>query len=171
MTDALKRSPASGTRSAAAPLAGAFQGDWHVLSVRVYYEDTDSMGFVYHANYLKFMERGRTDMLRLAGVERSTAGAASREDACLFVVRHMDVDFLKPARLDDVLCITTRVADVGGASIGLEQTVTAGDETIATARVRAASVDHEGRTRRLPSSVRTRLRAMLNEPSEADLNV
>ena len=84
-------------------LAGRLEGGAHVLPVRVYYEDTDFSGVVYHASYLRFLERGRTDFLRLGGVDQSTLHAAG--EGVIFAVRRMTVDFLKPARMDDVLIV------------------------------------------------------------------
>src|SRR3954464_5996626 len=93
-------------------LSGRLEDGTHILPVRVYYEDTDFSGVVYHANYLRFLERGRTDFLRLAGVDQSTLPAGG--DGLILAVRRMALDFLKPARMDDVLVVETRAADVRG---------------------------------------------------------
>ena len=99
-------------------------GRFHQLPVRVYFEDTDAGGVVYHASYVRFCERGRTDFLRLLGVEarQLISGEASNEPAA-FVVRRMSLDFLRPARMDDLLVIETRVKELGGASVTLVQAV------------------------------------------------
>src|SRR3954454_19392129 len=98
-------------------LSGRIVGDTHVLPVRVYYEDTDFSGVVYHANYLRFLERGRTDYLRLAGIDQSDLHAGG--EGLILAVRRMTLDFLRPARMDEVLLVETRAADVLGASFML----------------------------------------------------
>jgi acyl-CoA thioester hydrolase len=116
----------------------------HILPVRVYYEDTDAGGVVYHANYLKFCERGRTDFLRVLGIKQSEM------PDLLFVVRRMTCDFIKSARLDDLLEVETRFVERGGARLELEQTVKRAGEIIFQAKVTAALIDDHGRPRRLP---------------------
>ena len=123
----------------------------HIFPVRVYYEDTDFSGAVYHAGYLRFMERGRTEMLRALGVEQGATLAKFG-----FVVRAVTIEFLKPARMDDMLSIETTPVDVGGASMELAQRVLRGDEVLATARVRVGCVAG-GRAARMPAEVRARL--------------
>jgi len=141
-------------------LAGEVHGGRHRLAVRVYYEDTDFSGIVYHASYLRFMERGRTDYLRLIGADHRALFEAAKHEApgFAFVVRSMTIDFLKPARMDDVLLITTQPVDVRGASIALAQQVERGDEVLVTARVRVAFVS-DGRARPIPRPLRAALRA------------
>jgi acyl-CoA thioester hydrolase len=141
-------------------LAGALRGGTHVLPVRVYYEDTDFSGVVYHASYLRFLERGRTDYLRLAGVDQSTLHAGG--DGLIFAVRRMTVDYLKPARMDDVLTVETRTAEVRGASLLIAQRVLRDAETIVTADVRVAAVAG-GRPVRIPDA----LRAILGQDADA----
>src|SRR6516162_7598390 len=108
----------------------------HIQHVRVYYEDTDFSGIVYHANYLRFMERGRTNYLRLLGADH----AALFAQGLAFVVRSMRIEFLKPARMDDVLTIVTAPHEVRGASILLRQEVLRGGEVLIEAEVRVACV-------------------------------
>ena len=127
----------------------------HVLPVRVYYEDTDFSGVVYHASYLRFMERGRSDFVRLSGVGH--AELFDEEVPLAFVVRRMSIEYMKPARIDDVLEIETRAEAVAGASFTLLQTVRRGTEALVTARVVAALVDPQGRPRRIPAHLRARL--------------
>jgi acyl-CoA thioester hydrolase len=129
----------------------------HLLPIRVYYEDTDFSGAVYHAAYLRFMERGRTEMLRAAGVAQSALFEA--EGGIGFAVRRMAIDFLRPARMDDQLMIETRVRGVGGASLALEQRVLRGEETLVTAEVTVACVAG-GRAARLPGALRAQLRRL-----------
>lgn len=118
----------------------------HVTEVRVYYEDTDFSGAVYHANYLKFCERARSDFLRLLGVHHHELAA----DGSGFVVRRMLCDFLRPARIDDLLTVETRFREASGARMSLAQSIRRGKETLFTAEVMVAIVDRSGRPRRLP---------------------
>ena len=133
----------------AAGNAGRIVDGRHVLQVRVYYEDTDFSGIVYHANYLKFCERGRSDMLRVIGIahrELSRAGLA-------FAVRRMNCDFLKPAVIDDLLDVVTRPAEIGGARLELAQSVLRAGDSLFTADVTLALIDANGRPRRLPEAL------------------
>lgn len=126
-------------------LAGKIIDNMHVLAVRVYYEDTDFSGFVYHANYLKFCERARSDCLRLLGVEHHALEADSQSG---FVVRHMTCDFLKPAKIDQVLEVQTRFISAKGARMFLDQSVWRGSEQLFQASVSAALIDEQARPRR-----------------------
>ena len=134
--------------------AGVLREGGHFLPQRVYYEDTDFSGFVYHASYLRFLERGRTEMLRALEVHQGEihAGAAP----FVFVVRAMQIDFLKPARMDDVVVVETRAKEIGGASMILSQKLLRGAETLVTADVRVAVVAG-GRPARLPKDIRAKL--------------
>jgi acyl-CoA thioester hydrolase len=144
----------------ALPLAGEIHDGRHVLPVRVYYEDTDFSGVVYHASYLRFMERGRTDYLRLLGVDHRGLFEETEQEVpgFHFVVRSMRIEFLKPAGMDDVLAIITEPEEVKGASITLLQKVTRGAETLVEAHVRVAFVAG-GRAQRIPLALRTAMRA------------
>jgi len=123
----------------------------HALPVRVYYEDTDFSGFVYHASYLRFMERGRTELLRgLAGDQSDLHREAK---GLVFVVRRMKIDFLKPAYMDDQLVVRTTTRELRGASMTLSQDVRRGEEILVAAEVTVASV-RDGRAVRLPDSLR-----------------
>jgi acyl-CoA thioester hydrolase len=132
----------------------------HVQRVRVYYEDTDFTGIVYHANYLRFMERGRTNYLRLLGADHRALFAATEREApgFAFVVRSMTIDFLKPARMDDLLDIVTQPDEVKGASILLRQRVLRVDELLVEARVRVAFVSG-GRAKPIPKPLRIAMQA------------
>lgn len=134
----------------------------HHMRVRVYYEDTDFTGIVYHANYLRFMERGRTNYLRLLGADQRAlfAEAESEAPGFAFVVRHMDIDFRKPAKMDDVLDIVTKPIEVRGASITLGQEVRCGDEVLIAASVKVAFVSG-GRARPIPKALRVAMKADL----------
>jgi len=141
-------------------LDGEIRGGRHVMPVRVYYEDTDFSGIVYHASYLRFMERGRTNYLRLLGVvHRALFDETEREaPGFAFVVRTMTIDFLKSARMDDVLDVITEPEEVKGASIVLLQRVARGDDILVEAHVRVAFVSGR-RARPIPKALREAMRA------------
>src|SRR5262249_12708918 len=144
-------------------LSGTIRDGSHAMAVRVYYEDTDFSGVVYHASYLRFMERGRTEYLRLIGADHRALFEAARVEApgFAFVVRSMAIEFLKPALMDDVLEVTTRPDEVKGASVVLCQQVRRTGEVLVDARVRVAFVS--GGPRR-PDSPPVRL-AVRAEPA------
>jgi acyl-CoA thioester hydrolase len=143
-------------------LDGAIRDGLHHMQVRVYYEDTDFSGIVYHANYLRFMERGRTNYLRLLGAEQSALFSEAEAEApgFAFVVRAMQLDFLKPAKMDDVLEIVTRPIEVRGASITMHQEVRRGDDRLIEAKVKVAFVAG-GRARPIPKPLRIAMAADL----------
>jgi len=142
------------------PLDGEIRDGRHRMSVRVYYEDTDFSGIVYHANYLRFMERGRTNYLRLLGADHRALFEEAQAEApgFAFVVRSMQIEFLKPARMDDVLEVTTVTEDVKGASIAVHQRITRAEELLIEAHVRVAFVSG-GRARPIPKALRTAMKA------------
>src|SRR6202171_3257492 len=131
-------------------LDGEIRDGRHFQQVRVYYEDTDFSGVVYHASYLRFMERGRTNYLRLIGADHRALFEATEKEApgFAFVVRSMALDFLRPARMDDILDVVTEPEDVKGASITLRQRVMRGEELLVGASVRVAFISG-GRARAL----------------------
>jgi acyl-CoA thioester hydrolase len=141
-------------------LDGEIRGGRHVMSVRVYYEDTDFSGIVYHANYLRFMERGRSNYLRLLGADHRALFEQALEEApgFAFVVRSMQIEFLKPARMDDVLDVVTAYEEVKGASITLHQRILRQDDLLTEAHVRVAFVCG-GRARPIPRALRTAMQA------------
>jgi acyl-CoA thioester hydrolase len=132
------------------------------MTVRVYYEDTDFSGAVYHANYLRFMERARTNYLRLLGVDQRGLFEETEKEApgFAFVVRAMTLDFLKPAHMNDLLTVTTVPEEVKGASIMLHQRVTRGEDVVLDAHVRVAFVSG-GRARPIPKPLRMAMKADL----------
>jgi len=144
-------------------LDGEIRAGRHVMPVRVYYEDTDFSGIVYHANYLRFMERGRSNYLRLIGADQRSLFAEAEREApgFAFVVRSMTIDFHKPARMDDVLDVVTAYAEVKGASIMLDQRVLRGDDLLVAAQVRVAFVC-DGRARPIPKPLRLAMRGELD---------
>jgi acyl-CoA thioester hydrolase len=144
----------------ASALDGEIRDGRHLQSVRVYYEDTDFSGVVYHASYLRFMERGRTNYLRLLGADQRAMfeEVAKEAPGFAFVVRSMQIDFRKPARMDDVLEIVTTPAEVKGASIVLHQRVSRADELLVEATVQVAFVSG-GRARPIPKALRAAMKA------------
>ena len=124
----------------------------HIFRVRVYYEDTDFSGRVYHASYLRFLERGRTEMLRDMGIHQGAA-QSDPEGAWYFVVARMTIDYLRPAGMDDVLEIETLVKEAGGASLILKQRVKCGEKLLVSADVRIAMV-HKGKAQRFPAGLK-----------------
>jgi acyl-CoA thioester hydrolase len=151
------------TDTRSAPLDGVMHDGRHVQVVRVYYEDTDFTGIVYHANYLRYMERGRTNYLRLLGADHRVLFEATEKEApgFAFVVRSMNIDFLKPARMDDVLDVLTDPEEVKGASITLRQRVMRGDELLVEAHVRVAFISG-GRAKPIPKPLRVAMKADLD---------
>ena len=141
-------------------LDGEIRDGRHHMQIRVYYEDTDFSGIVYHANYLRFMERGRTNHLRLLGADHRAlfAEAAQEAPGFAFVVRSMRIEFLKSARMDDVLDVVTVAQEVKGASITLHQQILRGNELLVEAHVRVAFVSN-GRARPIPHALRLAMRA------------
>lgn len=127
----------------------------HRFALRVYYEDTDFSGVVYHASYLRFLERGRTEFIRDLGIDQN---AVHRETGFAFVVRHMTIDWLRPALMDDQLTVETTATALKGASLHLAQKILRGEETLLTAGVLVAGVV-QGRPARLPPGLRDRLAA------------
>lgn len=132
-------------------LAGRFEGRTHILPVRVYYEDTDFSGIVYHAGYLRFLERGRTDSLRLAGVGQGELHANG--EGLIFAVRRITIDYHRPALMDDVLEVHTHTQEIRGASLVIAQKIMRGDELIVSADVRVAAIIG-GRPARIPDDLR-----------------
>lgn len=131
----------------------------HLLPIRVYYEDTDFSGVVYHASYLRFMERGRTELIRSLGVEQSAlfASEGSHQVPLAFAVRRMTIDWLKPALMDDLLTIETTPTLARGASMEISQRILRGEDVLLTAQVVVACVGG-GKARRIPAALRERLR-------------
>ena len=128
----------------------------HTFPIRVYFEDTDFTGLVYHANYLRFIERARTEMLRELGFHQGAIHSGETGDALFFVVARMQIEFLRPARMDDLLTVETRPTRVTAAVIELEQIVRRETDLLFTARVLIAALA-DGKPRRLPREIREKL--------------
>jgi len=148
-----------------APTAGTFEGREHRLPVRVYYEDTDFTGLVYHGSYVRFFERGRSDFLRAAGVGH--AELMDGPSPLAFVVAEMDLRWLKPARIDDALTVRTLYERIQGPRLIIEQRITRGDETLCAARVTAVCIHPDGRPRRPTTLLIEKVRPWL-APAQAD---
>ena len=131
-------------------LSGELADGGHRLSARVYYADTDFSGVVYHARYLEFFERGRSDFLRLAGVHHTELMDGKHGEKIVWVVKRMEIDFRASARIDDILTVDTRTLDISGARIVMGQTISRGDALLVEARVEAAIIGETGRPRRFP---------------------
>lgn len=138
------------------PSAGIFSDHRHLLAVRVYFEDTDASGLVYHASYLKFFERGRSDFLRLLGIHQGARPAPGALDG-YFTVRRLEIEFLRPAFLDDALVVSSGLEELRGASLMIDQVITRRDERLAAGRVKVALLGPEGRPRRLSHDLRDKM--------------
>ena len=141
------------------PTAGRFEGREHRLPVRVYYEDTDFTGLVYHGNYVRYFERGRSDALRLMGVGH--AELLDGDQPMAFVVSKMALDFLKPARIDEELVVRTRYESVRGPRLLISQTVTRGEEVLCRAEVEVVCIHMDGRPRRPTKALVEKVRPWL----------
>ena len=142
------------------PHSGAFIGREHRLPVRVYYEDTDFTGVVYHAGYLRFFERGRSEFLRLAGVGH--AALLDQDAPMAFVVARTEIDFVKPARIDDSLVVSTTYETIKGPRIFIEQAVRRGEELLARALVVVACIGLDRKAIRPPLSLIEKLTPYLS---------
>ena len=132
-------------------LSGRVENGIHCLPIRVYYEDTDSSGIVYYANYLRFAERARTEMLRLSGINQSEM--ASRYGMS-FAVRDCAVDFRRPARLDDLIEVRSWFVELAGATVSGVQAIWRGTEELVRLKVRVACLRGDGRPTRIPAALR-----------------
>ncbi|HWA91651.1 MAG TPA: YbgC/FadM family acyl-CoA thioesterase [Rhizomicrobium sp.] len=139
---------------------GAFHGKTHVLPLRVYYEDTDLSGVVYHANYLRFMERGRTEFFRLAGI---WLAKLHEPEPVAWTLRKAEIEYHRPARLDDPLEVHTRFAGTSGVRMVAMQKVMSGAKLLVDGRVEACIITLSGKVRRIPQEVRDALVPFLDE--------
>ena len=145
-----------------APSAGWFDGRVHHLPVRVYYEDTDFTGLVYHANYARYFERGRSDFLRLTGLDHATL--LDRQEPMAFAVTRLAIDFRQPARIDDALTVRTTYDQVKGARLSIAQSLHRGEALLAQAEVSVACIGLDGRPRRPPAGLGERIAPYLLAP-------
>jgi len=131
-------------------ISGELTETGHRLMARVYFADTDFTGVVYHARYLEFLERGRSDFLRLSGVHHTELADGKHGERLSWVVRRMEIDFRQPARIDDIVTVETYIKDISGARISMHQQLKRGDTLLVEARVEAAIVGASGKPRRFP---------------------
>jgi acyl-CoA thioester hydrolase len=146
------------------PPSGLFQGPRHLFPVRVYYEDTDLSGIVYHANYLRWFERARSDMLRLLGIDQRAAVEAGEGH---YAVAEIAIRYLAPARLDDALVIVTEAVEINRASVRVRQRALRDDNLLAEAAVRVGFISPEGRPQRQPSAWRAAFDPLLTAKDPA----
>ncbi|OIQ94314.1 acyl-CoA thioester hydrolase YbgC [mine drainage metagenome] len=144
-------------------LSGRWDGVAHLLPLRVYYADTDAGGVVYHATYLAFAERARTEMTRLMGLDQVRLRA---EKGLLFAVRSCEIDFLRPARLDDPLTVRSALTHLGGASMHVLQTISRGEEELVRLVVRLVCMTETAKAARIPDDLRARFQAYLTQGTE-----
>ena len=147
------------------PTAGRFEGRDHLLPVRVYYEDTDFTGVVYHANYVRYFERGRSDFLRLAGIGH--AELLEADPPLAFVVAAMTLTFVKPARIDDALVVRTTYDAVTGVRLMISQVIEREGEVLCRADVTAVCIHLDGRPRRPTKSLVEAVTPWLAQSGEA----
>ena len=145
------------------PYHGHFDGARHLFAVRVYFEDTDFSGVVYHARYLHFMERARSDMLACVGIDQRTVHAAGQG---AYAVTQMHIKYRRPAHFDDALVVISTVEAVRAASCDIHQTVMRGDEILTEAQVTAAFVSPDGRPRRQPAQWVAAFQPIINRHAE-----
>ncbi len=138
---------------------GRIENEAHVLPLRVYWEDTDAAGMVYYANYLRFTERARSDMLRAAGIDQS---ALLERDGIVFAVRNCEIEYLGSARLDDEIEVHTTVTGLAGATVSADQVIRRDGEDLVRSRIRLACVNRDGRPQRLPREVRRAIATLPN---------
>lgn len=145
-------------------LSGWLEGQQHLYALRIYYAETDSGGVVYHASYLDIAERARTEMMRLFGLDHLRL---KEEEGLLFAVRSLEMDFLRPAKLDDELVVHSRLLHLGGASLHCAQSIRRGGEELVTLVVRLVCMSTgENKAARIPAVLRTNLQNFLTQ--EAD---
>src|SRR5947209_507714 len=140
------------------PYRGGFVGKEHHFALTVYFEDTDAYGIVYYANYLKFMERARSDMIRAVGVDQATE---LKRSGSAYAVVEVDIKYRRPGRLSDDLQVVSQVEQVRASSVDIHQRVMRGNELLTDARVTAAFLDGQGRPRRQPSEWVEKFRAIM----------
>jgi acyl-CoA thioester hydrolase len=151
-----------GAGNAPQPDAGHFAGAEHLLPVRVYTENTDAGGMVYHAEYLRFCERGRTEFLRLLEITQSALMSPQGENM-VFAVARLEIDYKAQARIDDALVVHTKIAKIRAASFEIDQRIMRGAELVAEAHFIVATLDRGGRPRRMPQVLRDKLAHQMNQ--------
>jgi len=139
---------------------GRFHGNIHILPIRIYYEDTDLSGIVYHANYLRFMERGRSEFFRCAGIARlaETGG----EEPWAWTLRKVEIEYLRPARVDDLVEVRTSAVSLTGVRMVADQKIYCGDHLLTRGSVEACIITLSGKPRRIPAEMRDKLAPLLS---------
>lgn len=138
---------------------GRFEGKTHILPLRIYYEDTDLSGVVYHANYLRFMERGRSEYFRCAGIER--LAMLEDDEPTAWTLRKASLEYFRPARVDDLIEVHTVSTVLTGARMNADQKIYCGDTLLVHGRVEACIITLAGRPRRIPQAMRDKLAPLL----------
>jgi len=142
------------------PPGGILDGARHLYAVRVYYEDTDLSGITYHANYLRWFERARSDLLRLLGIDQR---AAIEQGEGAYALSEVNLKYLRPAKLDDDVVIATRCTELGAASCRMHQTASRGDNLLCEAHLRVGFITLDGRPRRQPAAWRDAFQIFMNK--------
>lgn len=135
------------------PHSGIIKDGEHILPLRIYYEDTDAGGIVFYVNYLKYMERGRSDMLKLLGLDQGEMLKFLEPDDIRFVVIRSEVDYIKSAKLSDEITVHSKVSRIGGASLTMEQEIRRSDEILAKGVVKVVALDRQDKPTRLPKKI------------------
>jgi acyl-CoA thioester hydrolase len=141
--------------------AGRFEGRIHILPIRIYYEDTDLSGVVYHANYLRYMERGRSEFFRSVGINRLARLDAPEPTA--WTLRKVQLEYVRPARLDDLIEVHTRATSLSGARLTAEQDIFCKDLLLTRGHVEACIMTLTGKARRIPPEMREKLGPLVPE--------
>ena len=139
------------------PHSGFMKDAIHHFPLRVYYEDTDVGGVVYYANYLKFMERARSEMLRMLGIDQKAMLDCNSPDDISFVVRRAEIDFNRSAEFDDHLVVTSKIMKLGGASLMIKQDIMKNDEMLVDGIIRIAAIGRDGKPKKIPRELRKKL--------------
>ncbi len=142
------------------PHSGNIKENIHYFPLRVYYEDTDVGGVVYYANYLKFMERGRSEMLRCLGIDQKGMLDYNNSEDVGFVVKRAELDFNKSAKFDDRLMVRSEIINLGGASIIIKQTITNEEEVLVTGVIKIAAVGKDGKPKKISEAIRNKIKMM-----------
>ena len=142
-------------------LDGRFEGKVHILPIRIYYEDTDLSSVVYHANYLRFMERGRSEFFRATGITK-LAGLDDPEPTA-WTLRKVEIEYFRPARVDDLIEVRTKCTSLGGARMTAEQLIYCNDTLLTRGLVEACIMTLTGKPRRIPAEIRDKLLPFLCE--------
>ena len=144
--------------------AGRFDGEVHILPIRIYYEDTDLSGIVYHANYLRYMERGRSEFFRSAGVPR--LAMLGQHEPTAWTLRRASIEYVRPARLDDLIEVHTRATSLTGARMTADQKIYCGPTLLTHGVVEACIITLTGKPRRLPQDIREKLQPFVTGSGE-----